>query len=780
MSDLFKHIRSKWRWYVISFVAVFALAALYLLSAPYAYKRTVQVLLKSDSSQFMTTDLESLGVRPVNSAIIDEMFILSSPAVMQTVVERLGINNVYSSRKGLRRVDLYKKSPVEVELLDSVARGPKFGLSMNISIGQDSAFTIGSLRLPKQMGGRVSGEFSGTFGDTVSTPVGRIAVYATRNFDPEWQGRSVKYSFSSVAVCARTYCESLNAEYDEEAGSVITLSIVSNSEQKADDVLRGIVEAYNERWINDRNKIAMSTSQFIEERLGSIENELTAVEGNITEYQSRHAIVDMEAVSSMYLQQSMENRRALEDLAQEIAAARYIKRELAGEDITKLLPAMADFGASAPIHDMVRSYNEMVVDRNLRLQSMDSESPLLVKKTAAIKEMRQAIVESLDQTLAILNERLAALQLIDTGNRHRLSDAPGQSRYLMSEDRKQKVMESLYVYLLQRREENQLSQAFTAYNTRMVTDPYGNPGPTSPNTRNVLLIAFVLALLIPTVVIYVREITNTKVRCRDDLNGLSVPYVGEIPHVADAVRGKRDASHHTAREVMVRPHSGDIVDEAFRMVRTNIEFMGRRDADRSNVLMVVSLVPGSGKTFISLNLAATFAIKNKKVCLVDMDLRKGTLSQTVGSPRSGLTDILVGDARLDDVIVSNISGIAGFDILPEGTVPPNPTELLFSPKVKEVIDELRRRYDYVLLDCPPVEAVADAKVLNKFADMSVFVVRAGLLDRSNLAIIQEYYEANRFNNMALVLNDTQEIHGVYGRYGYGAAYGSYISKRKKK
>ncbi|MDE6315516.1 MAG: CpsD/CapB family tyrosine-protein kinase, partial [Muribaculaceae bacterium] len=166
--------------------------------------------------------------------------------------------------------------------------------------------------------------------------------------------------------------------------------------------------------------------------------------------------------------------------------------------------------------------------------------------------------------------------------------------------------------------------------------------------------------------------------------------------------------------------------------------------------------------------------------LVDMDLRKGTLSQTVGAPRSGLTDILVGDARLDDVIVRDISGIAGFDILPEGTVPPNPTELLFSPRVKEVIDELRRRYDYVLLDCPPVEAVADAKVLNKFADMSVFVVRAGLLDRSNLAVIQEYYETNRFNNMALVLNDTQEIHGVYGRYGYGAAYGNYISKRKKK
>lgn len=775
VSELFRHIRAKWRWYVVSFVGVFVLAALYLLSASYSYTRTVQVLLKSDSSQFMTTDLESLGIRPVNSAIIDEMFILSSPAVMQTVVERLGINNVYTTRKGLRSIDLYRKSPVEVELLDSLVRDTRFALSMKIDIEGDSTFTIGSLRLPKQMGGRISGEFAGTLGDTVTTPAGRIAVYATRNFSPaEWDGRCVAYAYSSVPVCARRYCEDLKADYDEEAGSVITLSISSRSEQKADDVLRGIVEAYNERWIDDRNKIAMSTSQFIEERLGSIENELSAVEGNITDYQSRHAIVDMEEVSSMYLQQSVENRRALEELAQEIAAARYIKRELADNDITKLLPAMTGISGAASLQSMVESYNDMVIDRNLRLQSMDSGSPLLARKTAAITEMRQAIIESLDQTLAILGERLGAMQLIDSGTRHRLSDAPGQSRYLMSEDRKQKVMESLYVYLLQRREENQLSQAFTAYNTRMVTEPYGKPGPTSPNTRNVLLIAFVLALLIPTVIIYVGEVTNTKVRSRDDLDVLSVPYIGEIPHVAVADRKKRDSSHTTAREVMVRPHSGDIVNEAFRMVRTNIEFMERREEGRSSVMMVMSLVPGSGKTFISLNLAATFAIKNKKVCLVDMDLRKGTLSHSVGSPRVGLTDVLVGNARLDDVLVHDVSGISGFDVLPEGTIPPNPTELLFSPRVKDVIDELKRRYDYVLLDCPPVEAVADAKVINEFVDLSVFVVRAGLLDRSNLQVIQGYYDSGRFNNLAVVLNDTQEIHGTYGRYGYG----NYISSKR--
>ncbi len=705
---------------------VFVAVLFYLLCATPLYTRTAQILLKDDASQSMTTDLESLGVKSVNSNILDEMFILGSPAVMETVVSRLGLNRVYSVRKGLRQNELYRNSPVETEVLDSISSKRPYKLSLAVCINGDSTVTLSDFCFDKEV---FADDVTGRLGDTLSTPIGRVAVYATRFMSDDYEGEKIRYSQLDVRRCARQYCEKLKTEYDEDLGSIITMSIACTSTDKADDVLNAVVESYNERWISDRNKVAMSTSRFIEDRLRNIESELNTVESNITDYQSRHAIVDMDAVSSMYLSQSNENRKALNDLAQEIATATYVKNELAGNDITKLLPATAEI-AGTNLQSLITSYNDMVTDRNLRLRSMPESSPIIARKTEAITQSRMAILESVDNALATLNARFSSLELIDAKTQHKLTNAPGQNHYLMSEDRKQKVKESLYVYLLQRREENELSQAFTAYNTRMVTEPYGLSVPTSPNKRNVLMVAFALALLVPTVVIYVM-----------------------------------------ARDIVVRPKCGDLINEAFRMVRTNIEFMNAlQNKGQGRVMMVVSLNAGSGKTFVALNMAATLAVKSERVCLVDLDLRKGTVSQSVGDPLRGVTDYLVGNAELDDVIVRDVDGIRGFDILPEGTRPPNPTELLFNPRLAEMFDKLQAKYDYVVVDCPPVECVGDAKVINKFVNMTLFVVRAGLAERSQLADIQSFYDEGRYNNMALILNATTELHGVYGRYGYGHGY----------
>ncbi len=770
MVDLCRNIKSKWYWYVISFAVVFVAVLFYLLCATPLYTRTAQILLKDDASQSMTTDLESLGVKSVNSNILDEMFILGSPAVMETVVSRLGLNRVYSVRKGLRQNELYRNSPVETEVLDSISSKRPYKLSLAVCINGDSTVTLSDFCFDKEV---FADDVTGRLGDTLSTPIGRVAVYATRFMSDDYEGEKIRYSQLDVRRCAQQYCEKLKTEYDEDLGSIITMSIACTSTDKADDVLNAVVESYNERWISDRNKVAMSTSRFIEDRLRNIESELNTVESNITDYQSRHAIVDMDAVSSMYLSQSNENRKALNDLAQEIATATYVKNELAGNDITKLLPATAEI-AGTNLQSLITSYNDMVTDRNLRLRSMPESSPIIARKTEAITQSRMAILESVDNALATLNARFSSLELIDAKTQHKLTNAPGQNHYLMSEDRKQKVKESLYVYLLQRREENELSQAFTAYNTRMVTEPYGLSVPTSPNKRNVLMVAFALALLVPTVVIYVMEITNTKVRSRRDLETLSVPYVGEIPRNKKALQTSRLHRRHNeavARDIVVRPKCGDLINEAFRMVRTNIEFMNAlQNKGQGRVMMVVSLNAGSGKTFVALNMAATLAVKSERVCLVDLDLRKGTVSQSVGDPLRGVTDYLVGNAELDDVIVRDVDGIRGFDILPEGTRPPNPTELLFNPRLAEMFDKLQAKYDYVVVDCPPVECVGDAKVINKFVNMTLFVVRAGLAERSQLADIQSFYDEGRYNNMALILNATTELHGVYGRYGYGHGY----------
>lgn len=790
LTDLYRQMRAKWQWYAISIGACLVFAVLYLMSATPRYTRTTEILLKDDSSQSVAADLSMLGVNPVPSEILNEMFIMTSPEIMEQVVTRLQLNETYTTRKGLRKLELYRTSPFDVETVDSLTdRTVAYGFK--ISVNSDTTGVV--LSKFSKAGKKVSGDaVEARFGAPTVTPVGTFVINETPFLHTPAPGSknvttSANFAYTPIKSCARSYCTQLESNFDEDRGNIVMLSISAPSAKKASDILTNIVEAYNQRWVADKNKIAMATSQFIDDRLISIEEELGDVESNITQYKSTHRMLDMESMANIYLAQSSENQKALNELTQEMAIGRYLKSELSHGDVTRLLPATAEIGGTS-IQAMVTEYNRAVSDRNIKLETMPEESPLMKQKAEAILRTREAIIASVDAALESLNKRYKAISLVDNNTQNKLATAPGQAKYLMSEERKQKVKESLYLFLLQRREENELSQAFTVYNTRMITEPFGASAPTSPNKKLIVLVALIIGILIPTLIIYLREVTNTKVRSRRDIEDLPIPFLGEIP-LTDVPQHKylnikqrrRHGEPSPARKLLVRPHTGDIANEAFRMIRTNIDFMGsmnhRHEIDHGRTIMVVSLNAGSGKTFTALNTAAIFAIKNKKTCLVDLDLRKGTVSQNVGSPRKGLVDYLIGkNTNLDDLIVKNVEGIENLDILPEGLIPPNPTELLYSPNLEKLVDELRERYDYVIFDCPPIEIVADARLLNPYVDMTIFVMRSGLFEKTDLKVLRNLYDSHRYNNLTLVLNATDTIHGVYGSYGYG--YHNRARKRK--
>ncbi len=790
LTDLYRHMRAKWQWYAVSIGACLLLALLYLMSATPHYTRTTEILLKDDSSQSVAADLSMLGVNPVPSEILNEMFIMTSPEIMEQVVNRLKLNETYTTRKGLRKLELYKTSPVNVRAIDTLTdRTVSYGFKIRVSADTTGVVLSKFRKAGKKVPGN---DVEVAFGTPAETPVGTFIIDETPYMHKPVPGSksiptSITFAYTPVKLCARSYCSQLNSSFDEDRGNIVMLSISAPSAKKASDILTSIVEAYNQHWVADKNKITMATSQFIDDRLISIEEELGDVESNITQYKSSHRMLDMESMANIYLAQSSENQKALNELTQEIAIGRYLKNELSNGDVTRLLPATAEIGGTN-IQAMVTEYNKAVSDRNIKLETMPEESPLMKQKAEAILRTREAILASVDAALESLNKRYKAISLVDSNTQDKLATAPGQAKYLMSEERKQKVKESLYLFLLQRREENELSQAFTVYNTRMITEPFGNPTPTSPNKKLILLVAFIIGILVPTLIIYLREVTNTKVRSRRDIEDLPIPFLGEIPMINvpqhkyfNIKKRRRHGDPSPARKLLVRPQTVDLANEAFRMIRTNIDFMGsmnhRRELDHGRTIMVVSLNAGSGKTFTALNTAAIFAIKNKKTCLVDLDLRKGTVSQNVGSPRKGLVDYLVGkNTNLDDLIVKNVDGIENLDILPEGLIPPNPTELLYSPNLEKLVDDLRECYDYVIFDCPPIEIVADARLLNPYVDMTIFVMRSGLFEKTDLKVLRNLYESHRYNNLSLVLNATDTIHGVYGSYGYG--YHNRARKRK--
>ena len=349
-------------------------------------------------------------------------------------------------------------------------------------------------------------------------------------------------------------------------------------------------------------------------------------------------------------------------------------------------------------------------------------------------------------------------------------------------ERQQKVKEELYLYLLQKREENELSQAFTAYNTRLITAPRGSMFPTAPRKMNILLVAFAVGLLVPAVGIFMKENMNTKVRGRKDLENLSIPFIGEIPQYSGTKKKWWEFKHRKRQDmktIVVNEGNRNIINEAFRVLRSNMDFMASKD-NNQHVFVLTSFNPGSGKSFLAINIAISFAIKKKKILVIDGDLRHRTVSSYVDSPNKGLSDYLNNQIEDWKKIIVSYKGYTNLHILPIGTVPPNPTELLEDSKLAMLIEALRPEYDYIFIDCPPVDIVADAQIIEKWADRTIFVVRSGLLDRSMLSELENMYTGKRFKNLSMILNGTESTGGRYGyRYGYHYGYASYYGSKDK-
>lgn len=575
-------------------------------------------------------------------------------------------------------------------------------------------------------------------------------------------------------MVADSYTQKLWAELGNEDATIINLSIDDASVQKAEDILNTLIEVYNEKWIQDKNQIAVSTSRFIGERLGVIENELGHVDENISNYKSEHLLPDVQAASSLYMSQSAENKKEIQTLTNQLATAQFIRRELGGKEMNQPLPTNSGI-ANVNIESQIGEYNKMVLDRNRLIANSSEKNPLVKDLGNSMQSMKRTILQSVDNLIVSLNTQIRSIRQQEATTTQQLASNPSQAKYLLSVERQQKVKEELYLYLLQKREENELSQAFTAYNTRMITAPRGSALPTAPNKKNILLVALALGLLVPAVIIFMQENMNTKVRGKKDLENLSVPYLGEIPLY---FRNKKKKNKFSEYAIVVEEGNRNIINEAFRVLRSNVDFMKSKNTEQK-VFIETSFNPGSGKSFLSMNIAMSFAIKGKKVLVIDGDLRHGTISAYVGSPKKGLSDYLGNKEVVWNELLVIDKKYPNLHIIPVGTIPPNPTELLEDGSLATLMQDLRDEYDYIFIDCPPIDIVADTQIIEQYADRTLFVVRAGLLDRSLLPELESIYQEKRFKNLSVILNGTESTGGRYGyRYGYHNGYDSYYGNTK--
>lgn len=773
IQDLLYLCLARWKWFVLSLMVTIGVATVYLLRTPAVYTRTTSVLIKEDSKgKSVSSDLESFsefGLFQSGTNVNNELITFQSPALMTEVVKRLRLDmNYFVPGKFHRQVAYGLTLPVDVTIND-LPENESAGFTLKIQ-PDGTLYLSDFIRNGTDLDEK---DVKGSLLDSITTPLGKIIIHTTPNY-VKGEAYTLYVGKSSLYNAVNSCSSNLSVSLNSEKASVIDLSFKDNSTQRAEDVLSMLISVYNENWVKDKNQIAVSTSMFINERLGVIERELGNVDEDISSYKSEHLLPDVQAASSMYMAQSSEANAQILSLNNQLYMTRYIRNYLANDaNRTQLLPANSGI-ESANIESQIAEYNKQLLQRNSLVANSSTENPLVVDMDQALASMRGAIIRSIDNQIVTLNSQIKSLRQTEQQTTSRIAANPTQAKYLLSVERQQKVKEALYLFLLQKREENELSQAFTAYNTRIVTPPHGSMLPTSPVHKNIFMVAFALGLLIPVVIIFMRENMNTRVRGRKDLENLTIPFIGEIPLFTRKKKGILGKKPQEVKAVVVKEGNRDIINEAFRVLRTNLEFMTGKDKT-SNVIIMTSFNPGSGKSFLTMNIAMSLAIKGKKVLVIDGDLRHASASSYIDSPDKGLSDYLGGRIdNLDEIIVPDPKH-KSMDILPVGTIPPNPTELLFDERLKQTIDTVREQYDYVLIDCPPVELVADTQIIEKLADRTIFVVRAGLLERSMLSELEKIYDEKKYKNMSLILNGTEGSGGRYGycygyRYGYGSGY----------
>lgn len=757
--DLFVYLLSKWKWFALSILFFGGLAWYYYAQSPLVFFRSVTVIIKDPSNKTSTAGLDRYDnyINKVNVA--NEILQFRSKRLMREVVQRLHADVDYRVEKGLRMNELYNLSPVQVSFFNVL---PERYFSFVVTPKDETSVELSEIEgIPG-----AQETYKVQLNDTLSIGGEKILVTSTDHWSKSWLGRDIHVSKIPLNAAAGRFLGSMGIRQEEDESSILVLSLKDDSPLRAEDVLNTLVNVYNEEAVNDKNLVAVNTSKFINERLIIIQRELGGVETELESFKQSNQLMDIGSLAGQYMGEAQTYSADAMEQETQLKLAQFIKEYLT--DPTKsrdLIPSGTGI-SDASVEGQINQYNSLKLKRDKLIADSSENNPVVKELDNSIHALKQSIIRAVDNMIVSINMKRNDARSRQEQAQKRFTTVPTKERQMLSIERQQKIKESLYMFLLNRREENALSQAMVDNNARTIDSVDGPTGPISPVRKRILLLGILVGLAVPCAVFLMILFLDTRVRSRKDLKGVvSIPFLGEVPQDKDASKAG----------VAVDKENG-MLSESFRILRTNMAFMAKKDKPMQ-VITFTSFSEGAGKTFISRNLAMSLAITNKRVILVDLDIRKGTLSRHYHKHPAGVTNYLADEnIRLDDIIHSD-DKFENLDIISSGTIAPNPAELLMDERLDTMMAELRKRYDYIIVDNVPVGIVADATISNRISDLTIFVVRAGKLDRRQLPDLEELYHDNKLNNMSLILNGVDPHRRGYG-YGYGYGYGKQHKKKK--
>jgi len=771
---LFKYI-IHWPWFVASILVCLIGAWCYLHFQTPVYRVSASIMIKDDKKGggSNTADLESLGLGGMITStqnIDNEIEVLRSKTILKEVVNDLELYIVYYDGDEFPKKELYKNSPVIINLtaqeadklpgaaLIDMTLAPEGGLDVSLKVGLNE-YNKHFDKLPA-----VLPTDAGTFGFTLRDSLSNGKIEGQKGV------RSINAVVYPPFEVAKGYQGALSIDPTSKTTSVAVVSLINTNMQRSQDFINKLMEMYNLNTNNDKNEVAEKTREFINERIKIIDEELGSTEDKLEIFKRNAGLTDISSDAQLAVSGNAEYEKKRVENGTQINLVRDLTKYINNpSNEYEVLPG--NIGLSdAGLTTQIDRYNELIIERKRLLRTSTESNPMIVNLDTSIRAMKVNVQAAINGTLQGLLIVKSDLEREANRFSRRISDAPGQERQYVSIARQQEIKAGLYLMLLQKREENAITLAATANNAKIIDDPVADGGPVSPKPRMIYMIALVIGVGLPVGIIFLIGLVKFKIEGRGDVEKLTrLPIVGDIP-----LTEEKNGS------IAVFENQNTLMSETFRNIRTNIQFMLEKD---QKVILVTSTVSGEGKSFISSNLAISLSLLGKKVVIVGLDIRKPGLNKVFNIPRKeqGITQYLSNPEKdlMDLVQPSDVS--KNLYILPGGTVPPNPTELLARDGLDKAIETLKENFDYVVLDTAPVGMVTDTLLIGRVANLAVYVCRADYTRKAEFTLINELADNNKLPNICTVINglDLQKKkygyyygYGKYGKYyGYGKRYG---------
>ncbi|MBZ9652176.1 GumC family protein [Psychroflexus montanilacus] len=760
-----------WPWFIICLVISVSLAFIYLRYSTNIYQTNAQVKVLKDQSGLDLSGLQGgsplIDMSKVN--LENERSVLKSRRISTKVVETLGLTSSYFKSGNFKSSEIWEdERPFKVSWIenDSV-----YDTGTPLYTVEFSSLNEFEIKNPET-------NFSKKF--TVGEPMDVEGYPLVLNFNPDYngditqlKGSTFNFNFRSLSQAVSSLTSKVSVEPLGDRSEVLDISMKGQNKAKNEAILNALIDQFNADGIDDNRLVAKRTEEFVIERLEFLVSELDTVESGLVSFKSENDIVEIENNATALFGKSSEAELRVFEISNQLSLTKNFKEELLRQDEYDLLPARIGI-TNDNINSFTQTYNEKILERDRLLISSTLENPTVKEAEKLIGQLRKNILNTINNYISSLEYSLKEVKRREREFDSNIGKLPEQEKEIRNIKRQQAVKEKLYLFLLQKREEAALSYAITAPIIKVVDYAYTQPTPVSPKSQIILLSSMVIGLVVPFGVLYILFLFDTKIKTKDQIRAFlpNMPIVAEVPQ------------HQEKENKVILPNDRSSIAESFRIMRTNLNFMSMKSQDsasNSEVVFVTSTTKGEGKTFVAINLASSLVAAKKNVLLVGCDLRNPQIHNYLNLRKDhiGVSNYLYDDSiSFEELIIKNAIDELDLDVILSGDIPPNPAEMLMSSKFKQLLEEAKLKYDYVIIDTAPTILVTDTILISKYADITLYITRAGYTDTRLLPHIRDIQDQKKLVNMGVVINGLDESGINAYNYGYGYGYGENLQKKK--